>query len=282
MAPKRPAAAVHPSRSAQVPAEPSRKKRKINPYASTKPGQTRPSSKSFKKAHPTNELKSRIRSLSRLLEHDQGLPATIRVEKERELQTTERELQQAIQAQKRSDIISRWHKVRFFDRQKATKRVKKAQKAVNAMTIEDGDAITDMMNTVQEWETAVNYAMYYPLDVAYVPLFPSRHNKDKETDVEDSGAAEVERQGDPEMWENIKQCMRSGTLQALQELRDGRLPSQDVDGDKEVTRKSGPQHKTKTQEKKKSADATTGGKRGIPEEASDGDSDGGFFTKDGL
>nr|POF15188.1 rrna-processing protein efg1 [Quercus suber] len=221
MALKRLAVSVHPSRSGQVPLEPSRKKRKINPYAASKPGQAKTNSKSFKKAHPTNELKSQIRSLTRLLEHNEDLPATVRAEKERALQTAERELEQTVKAQKRSDIISRWHKVRFFDRQKATKRLKKAQKSLQAVAESEGHVTkAGLAEAIQEWEIAVNYAMYYPLDVAYVPLFPTRKGEAKKPDAEDAVPAEGERQGDPDMWKKVEQCMGNGTLQAL---RDGTL-----------------------------------------------------------
>ena len=72
------------------PEVPSRKRRKPNPHVGN--------GKPMKKAHPINELKSQIRSLRRLLSHDDDdrLPATVRVEKERALRSLEGELEQTL------------------------------------------------------------------------------------------------------------------------------------------------------------------------------------------
>nr|POE88102.1 rrna-processing protein efg1 [Quercus suber] len=280
MATKRSAVSVHPSRSAQVPAEPSRKKRKINPYASSKPGQAKNNIKSFKKAHPTNELKSQIRSLTRLLEHNEDLPATVRAEKERALRTAERELEQTVKAQERSDIISRWHKVRFFDRQKATKRLKRARKMLQAGAESEGDVTKgELADTVQEWEIAINYAMYYPLDIAYVPLFPTRKGEIGESDSAAVVPVEGERQGDPVMWKQVEQCMGNGTLQAL---RDGTFLAPRDDGIRDTQQTSQAKGNTKAKAKAKpDKDGIRSKKRAFKEESED-DSEGDFFTKDGT
>ena len=191
MAPKRPLETTHPSRLTQVPSEPRPKKQKPNTLAPT----------SFKKAHPLNPLKSRVRSLRRLLENPTAsLPADVRVEKERALQTAQRELDEESQAKVRSEMIGRWHRVRFFERQKATKRLKRARKEGRE-------------EEAREAETDVMYAMYFPLEVPYVPLYPVKRGEDGEAGVE------VERQGDKEMWGRVRECMREGTLEALKHGR---------------------------------------------------------------
>ena len=99
MATKRPHPSVHPSRTAQVPveaSEPSRKRRKPNLKANT------PGAKTFKKAHPVNELKSRVRSLKRQLERNDSLSAVEQQEKERALRHAEEELARNERAKKRS------------------------------------------------------------------------------------------------------------------------------------------------------------------------------------
>lgn len=210
MATKRPHPSVHPSRQEQVPSEPSRKKRKPNLKASA------PGAKTFKKAHPVNELKSRVRSLRRQLERNDGLSAVVQQEKERALRAAEDELERNQRAKQRSDMIGKWHKVRFFDRRKAEKRVKKAKKEVQDSG--DGEAGKKVLEQkVKDAEVDVQYAVYYPLEKDYVPLFP-RKQKGSEDDDEDVG--EVERKGDPVMWETVKRCMADGTLDAL---RNGRL-----------------------------------------------------------
>lgn len=207
MATKRPHASVHPSRQDQVPAEPSRKKRKPNIKAGAK---------SFKKAHPVNELKSRIRSLKRQLERNESLTAVAQQEKERALRAAEDELERNVRAKQRNDMIGKWHRIRFFDRRKAEKRLKRAKKELQDVV--HGDAKTAALEKkASDAEVDVKYAIYYPLEKDYVPLFPRRK---KGSDDEDKDGGDAERKGDPVMWETIKQCKATGTLDAL---RNGRL-----------------------------------------------------------
>ncbi|KAF2173350.1 hypothetical protein M409DRAFT_62873 [Zasmidium cellare ATCC 36951] len=175
--------------------------------------------KSFKKAHPVNELKSTVRSLRRLLERsDDQLPAGIRIEKERALQTAERDLRDAEKAKKRSDVIGKFHKIRFFERQKAERRLKKARRAVREAEEEgegEGDVEVGLLRRkVEDAEVDLNYAMFFPLEREYVSLFPTRRGE------EESEGREGERQGDVEMWALVKRCMKEGTLA---DLRGGRL-----------------------------------------------------------
>ncbi|KAK3660002.1 hypothetical protein LTR56_000928 [Elasticomyces elasticus] len=202
MATKRPheSIAVHPSRQDQVPAEPSRKRQRKEagrPAHITGP--------SFKKAHTVHDLKANIRSLRRLLSNPvDKLPATVRVEKERALRTAESELAETEKAKKRSEVIGKWHKVRFFERQKAGKRVKKLRKELGS-----GE---DVEVKLRAAEVDVAYAVYFPLE---------REKKKAEGEEDESPEpVEYERQGDVEMWERVKKCMEDGTLEAL---RNGKL-----------------------------------------------------------
>lgn len=177
--------------------------------------------KSFKKAHPVNELKNTVRSLRRLLDRNDDMPANVRVEKERALQTAERDLREAEKAKKRSDMIGKYHKIRFFDRQKAERRLKKARKELKESAEGDEKEIERLRKKVEDAEVDLNYAMYFPLGKDYVSLFPTKRNKDGETeDMVGGEGKEVERQGDPEMFGVVKKCMREGTLT---DLREGRL-----------------------------------------------------------
>ncbi|KAH9839666.1 rRNA-processing protein Efg1 [Teratosphaeria destructans] len=212
MATKR--AFVHPSRLEQVPTEPKRKRQKPNHLSG---------SKSFKKAHTVNDLKSTIRSLRRLLEHNEDLPADIRIEKERALQSAQHELEREQSAKERSDMIARFHKIRFFDRRKAERNLKKANKLLSAC--EDDAVVEDLKQRAKDAEVDVNYAMYYPLDKAYVSLYPSKRKKEGETDdaaaeEDEAQKGEVGRKGDQGMWKTVRQCMADGTLD---DLRNGKL-----------------------------------------------------------
>lgn len=249
MATKRPAPTVHPSRHEQVPSEPSRKRRKPNIKANA-------GAKSFKKAHPVNELKSRIRSLKRQLERNDSLSAVAQQEKERALRAAEDELERNQTAKRRNDMIGKWHKVRFFDRRKAEKRVRRAKKELEGLDEGDGGR-EGLEQRVRDAEVDVKYAVYYPLEVEYVPLFPRKRKGSEDEDAEGDEVGEVERQGDSVMWETVKRCMEDGTLDAL---RNGKLSGPEKGGDdddatmKHTTTKQ-PKHSSKAENREEAGES---------------------------
>ena len=168
----------------------------------------RPRHKPAPAPNPLNPLKARIRSLRRLLAHDDNvdtraakatahmhpdrsaailhdadelevadkhsrrdekrvkrLPAGIRLEHERELKGLEEKVAGLTAKKKRADCITRWHKIRFFERRKAERRMKKLAK-------EGKD--------VHAAEVDLNYALYFPLEKDYVPLWPRKKDAEEE------------------------------------------------------------------------------------------------------
>jgi hypothetical protein len=253
-----------------VPGEPKRKRQK--------PDNAGPNS--FKKAHPVNELKNQIRALKRLLERNENLPATVRVEKERALRSAQHELEQTERAKQRNEIIGRYHKIRFFDRQKATKRLKQARKRLSNFD-GDEDSRVNLARRVDDAEVDVNYAQYFPLEQHYVSLFPRKRDDEDEEDSR-SGTGEqdmvVERKGDQEMWQRVKQCMADGTLD---DLRNGRLSEGDevedgepAEGVVKMSRKDGT---NKTESAVPDLSQAHKGKRIQKPKDDDDESDGGFF-----
>ena len=93
-----------------------------------KPGLTRgkkPSHDDETKADSTSSLKSRIRNLTRLLEHldrdaKNKVPANVRNERERELEACKHELAEKLATDRETDfrnkIIGKYHHIRFFGR----------------------------------------------------------------------------------------------------------------------------------------------------------------------
>lgn len=251
-----------------MPREPARKKLKPNH-----------GTKSFKKAHPVNEIKTQIRSLKRLLSSS-DLPPGVRITKERALASAQHELTESQAADRRSKMIARYHKVRFFDRQKATKRLKRARKALK--DCEDVGEREQLGKQVDDYELDVSYAMYFPLDVPYVALFPSNAKsnikEEGEEDEEDDGvqvkpSTGQVRKGDPKMRELVRKCMASGKQD---KLRNGKL---DENGEYKVIKQAeddvGPS-KTKVAAGK----GAPNGKRKAVEmerEESEAESEGGFF-----
>ncbi|GAB7355856.1 hypothetical protein MBLNU459_g6516t1 [Dothideomycetes sp. NU459] len=259
---------VHPSRREQVP---EMKKRKMNPH---------PNRKLDKKAHPVNPLKSRIRSLERLLKHRENLPADVRLNHERELASCKWELEEAEKGRRKQEFIGKYHMVRFFDRQKATRRLKQVQKkAKDAEGTEDEDVLAEK---VHEAQVDLNYTQYYPLDMAYSALFPGKTIKSKKGKEVQEGSADneaeklVEKQGDPDMWKLVEKCMEQGKLDALRngKLLKGVSSRQDDD--------MAPTSASKGKKAKEKADKVKAKKAKQVKEQSqqqeeDEESDGGFF-----
>jgi len=63
-----------------------------------------------------NPLKSKIRDLTRVLEHADHLPPGVRIEKERALAGYRMDLENAEEEKRTKEMIGRYHMVRFFGR----------------------------------------------------------------------------------------------------------------------------------------------------------------------
>ncbi|GAB7339867.1 hypothetical protein MBLNU457_6400t1 [Dothideomycetes sp. NU457] len=269
MATKRPHSAIHPSRQEQVPVERTQKKRKTNPH---------PSRSLQPSTHATNPLKSRIRSLTRQLARDdtdttsKPMPADIRIGHERELASLRSQLADAERARRKSEMISKFHMVRFFDKQKAVRRLKRARRELAEAVKEDSAEVAAKADEVRRKEVDVDYAQYYPLDVAYSSLWPT--GKKGKKDEEETGGDEAK--GDREMWELVKKCGEEGKLDAL---RNGKVYMAQSEGavqaaaEKKKTVQAAKDAKASKKQKaeKQKAKAAT-----APEDE-DEESDGGFF-----
>lgn len=66
------------------------------------------------KAPSINQLKSKIRDLTRALEHSDQLPAGVRIEKERALAGYKQDVEKVHEDKRKHELIKRYHMVRFF------------------------------------------------------------------------------------------------------------------------------------------------------------------------
>ena len=66
------------------------------------------------KAASVNQLKSKIRDLTRALEHSDRLPAGVRIEKERALAGYKQDVEKIHEDKRKNELIKRYHMVRFF------------------------------------------------------------------------------------------------------------------------------------------------------------------------
>ncbi|KAF1816435.1 hypothetical protein P152DRAFT_478974 [Eremomyces bilateralis CBS 781.70] len=187
-----------------------------------------PASKPTKK-FPVNALKKRIRDLERLLKNVDELAADVRVERERELAASRHELGHNQEQQRRGDMIKRYHMVRFFERQKATRAHKKALKALNATT--DPAERARLGPLAKAAEIDLNYTMYYPLMLPYVSLYTDHGasssknggaddvEKDKATE-EGGNEAVPKRRGDVHVRGMIVEAMENDSLERLRDRGD--------------------------------------------------------------
>ncbi|KAF3038326.1 18S rRNA maturation protein [Didymella heteroderae] len=175
-----------------------------------------------------NALKNRIRDLKRLLAHVDNVPkhkmsASSRIERERELEACEHELEEktmrARESEYRKKMIGKYHQVRFFDRQKATRVMKRLKKELAAAA--DEDEKSALQSKLHNAEVDVNYAISYPLMKPYSSLYPKSKKSSKTADTDDSDEAKSKPEdvdgpkGDVMVWKMVEQAMEEGTLEAL-------------------------------------------------------------------
>ncbi|KAK3044719.1 hypothetical protein LTS18_000537, partial [Coniosporium uncinatum] len=110
----------------------------------------------------------------------------------------------------------KYHMVRFFDRKKATRRLKKVTKDVQEAA--DEEQRQKLMARVYVAEIDLNYTMYYPHVEPYVALFPSNGGDDTGKEPEENSATLELRQSNP-MWRTVERATEHGTLEALREKK---------------------------------------------------------------
>jgi len=200
------------------------------------------------------------------------MPADIRIGHERELASLRSQLADAERARRRSEMISKFHMVRFFDKQKAVRRLKRARRELAAAVKEDTEEVADKADEVRRKEVDVNYAQYYPLDVAYSSLWPT--GKKAKKDEEEQGGDEAK--GDREMWELVRQCGEEGKLDALRNGKVYRAQSEGAVQAATENKKAVQAAKDAKASQKQKAEKQKAKKAAAPEDE-DEESDGGFF-----
>lgn len=118
-----------------------------------------------------NKVKAALRQTKRLLAKDK-LSALSRQDAERRLAALEDELERRTNAQKERKNAQRYHKVRFFERQKLTRRIGKAKRrlAENDLSDEHKKEAEDELATSR---ILLNYVLHFPMTQKYVALFPN-------------------------------------------------------------------------------------------------------------
>ncbi|KAJ7072903.1 hypothetical protein C8F01DRAFT_1105649 [Mycena amicta] len=151
------------------------------------------------------KIKASLRQTKRLLAKDK-LAADVRAETERRLKALEADLVAAEHSKKERTLAVRYHKVKFFERQKVVRKLNQIKKG---MMLEDDPSVSE--ETLQSLRVDLNYILHYPKMKKYISLFPPELRKGETPEPSvDAGREEVRK------W--VRTQMDAGELPAEPEL----------------------------------------------------------------
>ncbi|KLO08271.1 hypothetical protein SCHPADRAFT_859201 [Schizopora paradoxa] len=158
------------------------------------------------------KLKSALRQTRRLLAKD-NLDADVRVQTERRLKSLEGDLQLAETKRKERAMATKYHKVKFFERKKITRKIAQIKREIESGSPASSKAVANLEKTLFDLRVDMNYILHYPKLEKYIALFPAQADSD-EPPANDETNGKRER-----MREDIKARMQSGELHGEPELQ---------------------------------------------------------------
>ncbi|KAJ5095802.1 hypothetical protein NUU61_005158 [Penicillium alfredii] len=171
-----------------------------------------------------NDLKRRIRDVKRLL-NKKDLSADARVLQERALSGYEQDLVEETARRERSQMIKKYHFVRFLDRKTATKQLNRLLRREKEQNL-DSKQQAHLAKKIRKARVNLNYTIYYPLTEKYISLYPKSQGKPSDNPIAKSepepepGSRQEGKQSDaakPPLWSTVAKCMEEGTLDLLRE-----------------------------------------------------------------
>ncbi|KAJ5609798.1 rRNA-processing protein efg1 [Penicillium herquei] len=169
-----------------------------------------------------NELKRRIRDVKRLL-NKAKLPADARVVQERALAGYEQDLVDETARRDRSQMIKKYHFVRFLDRKTANRNLNSLLRREKEEGL-DSKQKSCLQQKIHDARVNLNYTIYYPLTEKYLSLYPkSQEQESTEAGAESGSAAGTkkprhqETASRPPLWSVVEKCTAEGTLSLLRE-----------------------------------------------------------------
>ncbi|KAF9761993.1 hypothetical protein IL306_003610 [Fusarium sp. DS 682] len=189
--------------------------------------------KSSKSKHRPNEgtstwAKKRTRTIERLLNRNQDLPANVRNDLERELGALKATVSDKSFQKLRSAMISKYHMVRFFERKKASRLAKQLRKKIEETESTETAEIEALKRDLHVAEVDETYTQHFPHAEPYISLYTSAKSEKEEEDKDDDrldytplkhrGLLHTER---PPIWSEIEQAMKDGS-HALRNIRERR------------------------------------------------------------
>ncbi|KAJ3852004.1 hypothetical protein EV368DRAFT_74292 [Lentinula lateritia] len=130
----------------------------------------RPSSDTEPSVLPgVQKIKSAIRQTKRLLAREK-LAADVRVTSERKLKSLEADLAKAELSRKERALSTRYHKIKFFERQKIVRKINQTKRKLSEA---DPSSQGVLQTELHEHRVDLNYINHYPKTKKYISLFPS-------------------------------------------------------------------------------------------------------------
>ncbi|KIL68709.1 hypothetical protein M378DRAFT_119723 [Amanita muscaria Koide BX008] len=159
------------------------------------------------------KIKASIRQTKRLLskaspfnsKHD-NLAADVRVETERRLKSLESDLQRVELAKKERQFAVRYHKVKFFERQKVVRKINQTKKRMGS---------SEIKSALSELRVDLNYILHYPKTKKYISLFPPEARKGETRPTAEESANSNAQKEEIRSW--IREKMVVGELPAKPE-----------------------------------------------------------------
>ncbi|KAI3480641.1 hypothetical protein L1887_57118 [Cichorium endivia] len=164
-------------------------------HAHKKPRNDRPQASASSGLPGASKLKSSIRQTKRLLAKPNLAPGT-KIEAERRLRALEADLEVQSRRQVEKSRASRYHRIKFVERQKLVRRIARCKR--NLDVLESGDSLredsdsdsdaedqarvkkqaskmsrSDLVDSLKELRELLHYVIQYPPDLRYVALFPN-------------------------------------------------------------------------------------------------------------
>ncbi|KAA8567568.1 hypothetical protein EYC84_008043 [Monilinia fructicola] len=100
----------------------------------------------------------------------------------------------------RQKMIKKYHMVRFFERQKATRQLKKLRKRL--LETQSTDEVEQLKEEMHILEVDLNYTQYHPLSETYISLYPPKGS-------EEDGEAKINKTKPP-MWKGGREVHGRG------------------------------------------------------------------------
>ncbi|KAK3375338.1 hypothetical protein B0H63DRAFT_419958 [Podospora didyma] len=165
-----------------------------------------------------SSIKKRARAIERLLARDiSNIPANVQNDMERELAAHKQRIAEDKERRHRSEMIGKYHMVRFFERQKAIRLAKQQRKKLTQLHKPEEEA--KLKHDLHVAEVDVDYAIYFPFLERYISLYAAPAKaKETEAKAEKPTAVIALHIPRPPIWYEIEKAREEGKI-ALEKIQ---------------------------------------------------------------